>query len=152
MTIEVQGIAGLKELVGKDLGYSDWVEVTQMRVDDFANATGDRQWIHIDPERAKRESPFHGPIAHGYLTLSMGPALLPEIIDVTGVTMALNYGLDKVRFPAPVMVGSKLRMGATLDKVEDFEGGAQATMTLTFLCEDAPKPSCVATVIFRYYA
>src|SRR6476469_9583482 len=114
MTTTVQGIAGLREKVGEHLGYSDFIEITQEQVNLFADATGDHQWIHVDPERAKQESPFGGPIAHGYLTLSLGPRLMPESMRVDGVTMAVNYGCEKVRFPSPVPVGSKVRLGAEL--------------------------------------
>ena len=150
MTTEIKGIAGLQELAGKHLGYSDWLEITQERIDQFADATGDHQWIHVDPERAKA-GPFGGPIAHGYLTLSLGPMLSPQAFIVTGISMGVNYGCGKVRFPSPVPVGSKLRLGATLKDVEDVAGGAQVTMEFVFEVEGAPKPSCVAEVIFRYY-
>ena len=151
MTTVINGIAGLKELVGTHLGYSDYLEITQERVNQFAEATGDQQWIHVDPERAKAESPFGGPIAHGYLTVSLGPVLSPQIMRVDGVKMALNYGCGKVRFPSPVPVGSKLRLGAELTAVEDIPGGAQVFMTFTFEVEGAPKPACVSEIIFRYY-
>ena len=151
MTKEINGISGLKELVGTHLGYSDYMEITQERVNTFAEATGDHQWIHVDPERAAKESPFGGPIAHGYLTLSLGPVLAPQIMTVTGVSMGLNYGCEKVRFPSPVPVGSKLRLGAELTKVDDIPGGAQVYMTFTFEVEGAAKPSCVSEIIFRYY-
>jgi acyl dehydratase len=151
MTTVINGIAGLKELVGTHLGYSDYLEITQERVNLFAEATGDHQWIHVDPERAKAESPFGGPIAHGYLTVSLGPVLAPQIMRVDGVRMAVNYGCAKVRFPSPVPVGAKLRLGAELTNVEDIPGGAQVYMTFTFEVEGAPKPSCVSEVIFRYY-
>ncbi len=150
MTTTVQGIAGLREKVGQHLGYSDWIEITQEQVNLFADATGDHQWIHVDPERAK-SGPFGGPIAHGYLTLSLGPQLMPQILSVKGISMAVNYGAGKVRFPSPVPVGSKLRLGAELASVEDVSGGAQVTMVFTFEVEGAPKPSCVAEIIFRYY-
>ena len=136
MTTEVNGIAGLKELVGTHLGYSDWLEITQERVNTFADATGDHQWIHVDPERATAESPFGGPIAHGYLTLSLGPVLMPQILRVNGTRMGVNYGCGKVRFPSPVPVGSNLRLGAHLDAVDDLGGGwAQISMTFTFEVE-----------------
>jgi acyl dehydratase len=151
MTTTIQGIAGLRELVGEHLGYSDYVEITQEQVNTFAEATGDHQWIHVDPERAKKESPFGGPIAHGYLTLSLGPSLAPQILRVDGIKMGVNYGCEKVRFPSPVPVGAKLRLGAQLDSVDEIAGGAQVTMTFTYECEGAPKPSCVAQIIFRYY-
>jgi acyl dehydratase len=152
MTTNIDGIDGLKALVGQHLGYSDYIEITQEQVNTFADATGDHQWIHVDVERANRESPFGGPIAHGYLTLSLGPTLAPQIMNVTGIKMGVNYGCEKVRFPSPVPVGSKLRLGAVLDKVDDIDGGAQVTMTFTYEVEGAPKPSCVAQIIFRYYA
>ena len=150
MTTTVEGIAGLREKVGEHLGYSDWTEITQDQVNLFADATGDHQWIHVDPERAK-SGPFGGPIAHGYLTLSLGPQLMPQILIVKGIKMGVNYGAGKVRFPSPVPVGSKLRLGAELQSVEDVAGGAQVTMVFTFEVEGAPKPSCVAEIIFRYY-
>jgi acyl dehydratase len=152
MTTVIQGIAGLKDLVGTHLGYSDYLDITQERVDTFADATGDHQWIHVDPERAKAESPFGGPIAHGYLTLSLGPVLAPQIMRVEGVKMGVNYGADKVRFPSPVPVGAKVRLGAELTDVDDIPGGAQVSMTFTFEVEGAPKPACVSEIIFRYYA
>lgn len=152
MATTVEGIAGLEALAGEHLGYSDWLEITQERVNTFADATGDHQWIHVDPERAKAESPFGGPIAHGYLTLSLGPVLMPTIMSVSGMKMGVNYGAGKVRFPSPVPVGSKLRLGAQLDSVERLANdGAQVHMTFTFEVQDAPKPACVAEIIFRYY-
>jgi acyl dehydratase len=152
MTTIIEGIDGLKAKAGEHLGYSDWVEVTQDQVNRFADATGDHQWIHVDVERAKAESPFGGPIAHGYLTLALGPGLLPTIIEVTGISMGVNYGANKIRFPAPVPVGSKVRLGAKLLAVEDVAGGAQGTVELTFEVDGAAKPSCVAEVLYRYYA
>jgi acyl dehydratase len=151
MTTIVQGIAGLRDLVGQHLGYSDYVEVTQERVNQFADATGDHQWIHVDVERAKRESPFGGPIAHGYLTLSLGPVLVPQVVRVEGVKMAVNYGCDKVRFPSPVPVGGKVRVGVELLDVSDIEGGVQVKERFTFEVEGAEKPACVAENLFRYY-
>jgi acyl dehydratase len=151
MTTIIDGIAGLKDKIGEHLGYSDWVEITQEQVNLFADATGDHQWIHVDPERATKESPFGGPIAHGYLTLSLGPMLAPQIMRVDGIKMGVNYGADKIRFPAPVPVGSRLRLGAQLDEVTDIPGGAQVHMTFVYEVEGAPKPSCVANIIFRYY-
>jgi len=152
MTTIVQGIAGLRELVGQHLGSSGELEITQERVNTFADATGDHQWIHVDPERAKAESPFGGPIAHGYLTLSLGPVLFPQIMRVEGIKMGVNYGCGKVRFPSPVPVGSKLVLDAELLELEELPNdGAQVTMRFTYRVVDAPKPSCVAEVIFRYY-
>ncbi len=146
----IEGIDGLKALVGEHLGYSPYVEITQEQVNTFAEATGDHQWIHVDVERAKA-GPFGGPIAHGYLTLSLGPMLSPQIFGVSGVAMGVNYGCGKVRFPSPVPVGSKLRLGVTLTAVDDVPGGAQVTQEFVFEIEGASKPSCVAEVIFRYY-
>ena len=151
MTTTIEGIDGLKALVGEHLGFSEWHEVTQEQVNLFADATGDHQWIHVDIERAKA-GPFGGPIAHGYLTLSLAPTLLEEILDVTGVGMSINYGLNKLRFPSPVPVGSKVRAGATLAGLEDVAGGVQCTLALTFEIEGATKPVCVAEILFRYYA
>ena len=146
----LSGVDELKGAVGEHLGYSDWLEITQERVNQFAEATGDHQWIHVDVERAKA-GPFGAPIAHGYLTLSLGPVLLPEIFTVGGISMGVNYGANKIRFMSPVQVGSKLRAGAKLVNVEDVTGGAQVTMEVTFEVEGAAKPSCVAEIIFRYY-
>jgi acyl dehydratase len=151
MTTTIDGIAGLQQRVGDHLGYSEWHEVTQEQVNLFADATGDHQWIHVDIERAKA-GPFGGPIAHGYLTLSLTPALLSEILEVSGISMAVKYGLNKLRFPAPVPVGSKVRAGANLDHVEDVAGGVQVTITLTFEIEGGTKPVCVAEILFRYYS
>jgi acyl dehydratase len=147
----INGLEELKTLVGEHLGYSDLVEITQEQVNQFAEATGDHQWIHVDVERAKA-GPFGGPIAHGYLTLSLGPMLSPQIYRVNGVSMGVNYGANKIRFPSPVPVGSKLRLGAKLLSVEDIPGGAQMTMEFTFEVEGATKPSCVAEVVFRLYS
>jgi acyl dehydratase len=151
MTTTIDGIAGLKELVGEHLGYSEWHEVTQEQVNQFADATGDHQWIHVDIERAKA-GPFGGPIAHGYLTLALTPMLLDEIVRVSGVTMGVNYGLNKLRFPSPVPVGAKIRAGVNLAAVEDVAGGVQATLTTTFEIEGGTKPVCVAEILFRYYS
>ncbi len=146
----INGIEGLKSAVGDHLGYSDYMEITQERVNQFADATGDHQWIHVDVERAK-SGPFGGPIAHGYLTLSLGPALYPTVVRIEGFSMGVNYGANKVRFPSPVPVGARLRLGVKLLQVEEIAGGVQTTMEFTFECEGAPKPSCVAEIIFRSY-
>ena len=151
MTRTINGIDELKTLVGEHLGYSPYVEITQQQVNTFADATGDHQWIHVDVDRAKA-GPFGGPIAHGYLTLSLGPRLSPQIFDVSGISMGVNYGCEKIRFPAPVPVGSHVRLGATLLSVDDVAGGAQVKMEFVFEVEGAAKPSCVAEVVFRYYA
>jgi acyl dehydratase len=151
MATIIDGIDGLKAKVGEHLGHSEWLEITQEQVNLFADATGDHQWIHVDVERAKAQSPFGGPIAHGYLTLSLIPVAMPQIMQVTGIAMGVNYGANKVRFPSPVPVGAKLRMGATLVAVDDVAGGAQVTVEVTAEVEGAPKPSMVAEVIYRYY-
>jgi acyl dehydratase len=140
----------LADAVGSHLGYSEWWDITQQRVNTFAEATDDHQWIHVDVERAAA-GPFGGPIAHGYLTLSMAVPLVEQIIEVNGVAMGINYGTNKVRFPAPVPVGSRLRAGATLAGLDRFDGGAQATLDLVFEIEGGPKPVCVAQVVYRYY-
>jgi acyl dehydratase len=145
------GVEGVQALVGQHLGYSDWVTITQEQVNRFADATGDHQWIHVDPERAARESPFGGPIAHGYLTLSLVPMLVPQIVETTGFRMGVNYGTEKVRFPSPVPVGARVRAGATLDSVTPFDGGVQLVMTVTVEAEGASKPSMVATTVSRRY-
>jgi acyl dehydratase len=152
VTTIVKGIEGLKEKVGEHLGYSDWLEVTQDQVNRFADATHDHQWIHVDPERAAKESPFGGPIAHGYLTLSLAPVLLTQVMRVEGISMGVNYGINKLRFPAPVPVGKRLRVGATLASVDDIAGGAQGTFDVTFEVEGQDKPACVAQVVYRYYS
>lgn len=146
----IKGIDGLKAAVGEHLGYSEYLEITQERVNTFADATGDHQWIHVDVDKAK-SGPFGGPIAHGYLTLSLGPMLYPTVVRVEGFSMGVNYGANKVRFPSPVPVGAKIRLGVKLLDVEEIPNGAQMTMEFTFECEGAPKPSCVAEIIFRSY-
>ncbi len=150
MTTTIEGIEGLKAKAGEHLGYSEWKVVTQEQVNLFADATGDHQWIHVDLDRAKA-GPFGGPIAHGYLTLSLTPALLSEVMNVSGISMGVNYGIDKLRFPSPVPVGSKLRAGVQLASVEEVTGGAQVKLVVTYEVEGSPKPACVAEIIFRYY-
>jgi len=150
MTTTIKGTDEFKARVGDHLGYSDWHEITQERVNQFADATGDHQWIHVDPERAKG-GPFGGPIAHGYLTLSMAPGILHEVLQVEGFAMGVNYGINKLRFPAPVPVGKRLRVGATLKALDEVAGGVQPTLELTFEVEGQAKPACIAEVIYRYY-
>jgi len=142
------GLADFAAAQGEHLGYSDWHTVTQQQVDQFAEATGDHQWIHVDPERAAK-GPFKGTIAHGYLTLSLIPRLGWQIYRVDGITMGLNYGTNKVRFPAPVPVGARVRAGALLAEVTDVPGGKQAVMRYTVEIEDVAKPACVADVVVR---
>ena len=146
----ITGVEGLKSNVGQHLGYSEYLEITQERVQQFAEATGDFQWIHIDVERAK-SGPFGGPIAHGYLTLSLGPMLYPTVVRIDGFSMGVNYGANKIRFPSPVPVGSRVRLGVKLLELEEIANGVQMTMEFTFECEGSSKPSCVAEIIFRSY-
>ncbi|MCY3576625.1 MAG: MaoC family dehydratase [bacterium] len=140
----------LPAAVGQHLGWSDWMEITQERVNQFADATGDHQWIHIDPERAAAESPYGATIAHGYLTLSLTNMFLPGLITVEQISMGINYGVNKIRFPAPVPVGSRIRVGAELSSVEEITGGVQAVITITVEVEDSSKPACVVESLTRY--
>lgn len=151
MTTVVDTLEDLTPLVGTSLGSSSWVEVDQHRIDTFADATNDHQWIHVDPERAK-DGPFGGTIAHGYLTLSLLIPMWSEILDVRNVSTKVNYGLGKVRFPAPVPVGSKVRATATLAAVEPVAGGVQLTVDVVIERDGSDKPVCVAQPIFRFYA
>src|SRR3954468_17062139 len=146
----ITGIDELKKYEGQDLGASEWHEVTQKDIDAFADVTGDHQWIHVDPERAK-DTPFGGTIAHGYFTLALAPMLTNEIFSMDGFAFAVNYGLNKVRFPAPVPVGSKVRASAKVAKLEDVPGGAQMTLELPFEREGGDKPVCVAETLVRVY-
>jgi acyl dehydratase len=150
MTTHVNSIEDLTALVGTHLGYSDYLTVTQEQVNLFAEATGDHQWIHVDPERAAA-GPFGHTIAHGYLTLSMVPVLLTTVLRVDGVAMGVNYGANKVRFTSPVPVGADIRAGATLASIDEVSGGVQVVLDVVVEVRDAPKPSCVAQVVFRYY-
>ena len=144
-------IASLKPLVGSELGVSDWLEITQERIDRFAEATGDHQWIHVDPERAKR-GPFGRTIAHGYLTQSLVNFFLPQIVEVRGIGMGINYGADRLRFPAPVPVGARVRGSAELLEAEETRDGAvQAKFRVTVELEGSDKPGCVIDTISRYY-
>ncbi len=147
---EFQTADELRAAVGRHLGHTDWLTITQDRIDQFAESTGDHQWIHVDPERAK-DGPYGATIAHGYLTLSLGPMLGPQIYAVTGFSMGVNYGANKVRFPAPVPVDSKVRMRAKLADLEEIPGGAQLILELTFEREGGEKPVCVAETLARVY-
>ena len=151
MTITVTGIEEIKTLAGSNLGASDWLEITQERVDTFADATDDRQWIHVDPEKAA-QGPFGVTIAHGYLTLSLLIPLFNELLRIEGVSMGVNYGLDTVRFPAPVPVGSKIRLVGKVGDVDDIPGGVQMRVSFTVVIEGGTKPACVAEAIYRQYA
>jgi acyl dehydratase len=146
------GIDQVRAAAGTHLGYSGYTEVTQERVDQFADATGDHQWIHVDVERARAESPFGGPIAHGYLTLAISNELLPQILEVRGVSLGVNYGVDRIRFPAPVPVGSRLRAGAELVDVSDVKGGIQTLVRITLEVEGGTKPVCIIDSLSRYLA
>ena len=152
MTVTANGLDELKALAGADLGHTDWLEITQDRVNAFADATSDHQWIHVDAEKAAA-GPFGGTIAHGYLTLSLVVHLMNELLDVRGVSMGINYGLNKVRFPAPVPVGSKVRLAAQVGAVEDAGVNAvQAVVDVTVELAGSEKPACAAQTVFRYYA
>lgn len=148
--LTITGPDELKAKIGEELGVSEWHEVTQERVDAFAEATEDHQWIHVDPERAK-DTPFGGTIAHGLYTLSLGPKFSYSMFTLDGFQFGLNYGYEKVRFPAPVPVGSRVRMRAALSKVDDVPGGLQITITQTFEVEGGEKPVCVAESLSRVY-
>ncbi len=140
----------LAKAVGQPLGHSDWLEITQERIDRFAEATGDHQWIHVDPERA-RQGPFGATIAHGYLTQSLVNLFLPQIVEVRGISMGVNYGADRLRFPAPVPVGSRIRGSAELLEVEEIKGTVQAKIRVTVEIEGSDRPACVIDTINRYY-
>jgi len=151
MTTIVNGPGELTALTGQHLGYSEWLEIDQERIDTFADATDDHQWIHVDPSRAA-DGPFGGTIAHGFLTLSLLIPLWDGILDVEGVTTKVNYGLNKVRFTAPVPAGSKIRAGATLVSVEEIKGdGVQVVVDFTVERDGSDKPVCVAQAVHRYY-
>ncbi len=143
--------AQIETLVGTDLGWTDWFEVTQDRVNVFADATDDHQWIHVDPERAA-SGPFGGAIAHGMLTLALGVKLWTDLLDVTGVTTKVNYGLDKVRFISPVKVGARIRMNAVVAEVTPVQGGYQLTVDQTIEVEGGSKPAVAARALYRFYA
>ena len=151
MPTTLTGPDEVKAAVGQELGVSDWYEVTQATIDEFAEVTGDHQWIHVDPERAA-QTPFGGTIAHGLFTLSLGPQFSYEIMDMQGFAFGVNYGYGKVRFPAPLPVGSKVRMRAALTNVDDVPGGIQITVTQTFEREGEEKPVCVAESLARLFS
>ncbi|HEY6947059.1 MAG TPA: MaoC family dehydratase [Candidatus Acidoferrum sp.] len=142
----------LKNYVGKEIGVSEWLLVTQERINQFADATEDRQWIHVDQERAKRESPYKQTIAHGFLTLSLISRLIKDVVRISGGTrLAINYGLNRVRFPWPVRVGSKIRGRFTLLSLKDLGEAQEAVFACSVECEGTTKPCCVAEWIARYY-
>lgn len=144
------GIEEVRAAVGEVVGPGEWITVDQAQIDMFADATGDHQWIHVDPERAAA-GPFGATIAHGYLTLSLVPVLMQDLYKIEGVKMAVNYGLNRVRFPAPVRAGSRLRASAEVAEVSDVQGGAQMVTRVTIECEGGEKPVCVAETVVRCY-
>ena len=148
MARTINGLAAIRAAAGQDLGESAWRPVTQEQVNAFADVTDDHQFIHVDPDRAK-DGPFGRTIAHGFLTLSLSVSLLDEIVAFEGLDMLINYGLNKVRFPAPVPVGEEIRMKATLGEVEDVKGGVQAVVNLTYEVKGQERPSCVAELVLR---
>jgi acyl dehydratase len=148
--LTLTGMDEVRSYVGKELGVSRWLEVTQEAIDEFADVTGDHQWIHVDPERAK-DTPFGGTIAHGYYTLSLAPMFSYEMFSMEGFAFGVNYGLNRVRFPAPMPVGGKVRMRAKLASVDEIPGGAQILSELTFEREGGEKPVCVAESLARVY-
>ena len=147
----IASVAELRELVGQEIAVTEWFTVNQERVNQFADATGDHQWIHLDVERSKKESPYGTTIAHGFLTLSLLPMIMQSAVSMPEAKLSVNYGLNKVRFPAPVPVGSKVRGRLALKDVEDIEGGVQVTWAVTIEREGGDKPVCVAESIARRY-
>ncbi len=145
-------LAELAACVGQEVATSDWITITQQQVNQFAEATGDHQWIHLDVVRSQQDSPFGGTIAHGFLSLSLIPMLLEQCIDMRDVKMALNYGLNKVRFPAPLLVGRRVRGHISVLSVEDIKDGAQVVWQVTLEAEGSEKPACVAELITRRYS
>ncbi|GAB3618419.1 MaoC family dehydratase [Okibacterium endophyticum] len=144
--------ADIESLAGADLGWTDWFEIAQDRVNRFAEAADDQQWIHVDPERARAESPFGGPIAHGFLTLSLTIPFWTELLDVEGVTTKVNYGLDRVRFISPVKVGARVRMNAVVAEVTEVKGGYQLAVDETVEVEGGDRPAVAARALYRFYA
>jgi acyl dehydratase len=150
MTTTFENPAALLEAVGQHLGYSDWLEIDQQRINLFADATGDHQWIHVDPEKAK-DGPFGATIAHGYLTLSLANLFLPDLMEVQNVSMGVNYGCDRVRFPAPVPVGSRVRGAGEVISAEEVKGGVQVVVRITVEIEGSERPACVVDTISRFF-
>jgi acyl dehydratase len=147
----IDGPEQLNSLVGNEAGISDWCEITQDRINQFADATEDHQWIHIDEQRATSDSPYRSTIAHGFLTLSLLPKMLQQAVELTGFGMKINYGLNKLRFPAPVPVGSRIRARFTITAVTDFEGGAQITWRVMVEADGQAKPCLAADWLTRAY-
>ena len=150
MATRFENPADLLDAVGKHLGFSDWEAVDQQRIDQFANATGDHQWIHVDPDKAA-DGPFGKTIAHGYLTLSMANLFLPQVMQVDNTSMGVNYGCEKVRFPSPVPVGSRIRGGGEVMSAEEVKGGIQVVVRMTIEIEGADRPACVVDTISRSF-
>ena len=147
----LENLDALPAWIGREVACSEWMLVDQSRIQQFADVSGDQQWIHTDPERASRESPYKSTIAHGYLTLSLLPHLLESCLRIDGVGMAINYGLDRVRFPAPLLAGQRVRARLTLQRLESMAGGLQAHWSATVELEHSGKPVCVALMLVRYY-
>lgn len=148
----LEDLSKFKELIGKEIGISEWYLVTQENINKFADATEDHQWIHVDVERAKKESPFKGPIAHGYYSVSILAYLVGDVIEVKNIKLIVNYGLNKVRFPAPVHVGKRIQAKVSVISVEDIgDGNVQVTYGVSLFAEGSSKPSCVAELLYRYY-
>jgi len=153
MQLVLKSLNALKDYVGREIATTDWLSVTQERIDQFAEATGDRQWIHVDPERARRESRYGGTIAHGFLTLSLMSHLVKEAIQLPGeVRQTINYGLNRVRFPAPVRAGEKIRASVRLQSCKELPDSVEAVFDITVEAEGAEKPCCVAEWIVRYFS
>lgn len=148
---ELANLDAMKALVGQEVAVSDWLEISQPRIDQFATATDDHQWIHVDPQRAARDSPFGTTVAHGFMTLSLMPALLVNALHMADMKMGINYGLNKVRFPAPVPVGSRVRARLTIEAIEDIPDGAQVQWGVVVEREGGDKPVCVAEFLMRRY-
>lgn len=147
----INSLDALSTWVGREVGCSEWMAVDQARIQRFADATGDQQWIHIDAERAARESPYKSTIAHGYLTLSLLPMIFESCVRIDGIGMAINYGLDRVRFPAPVLTNQRVRGRVALDRLDPITGGVQAHWSASVEVEHGDKPVCVAQMLTRYY-
>ena len=147
----VSSLDALEGWVGRELAVSDWMTIDQARIQRFAEVTDDLQWIHLDVERCRRESPHKAPIAHGYLVLSLLPAMFTSSVRIDGLAMAVNYGLDRVRFPAPLIAGKRVRGQLTLERLDRVAGGMQAHWLATVEAEDGDKPVCVAQLLARYY-
>jgi acyl dehydratase len=149
---EIRELEDLRRQIGREVAVGEWLTVTQERIDRFAEATDDRQWIHVDPARAKAESPFGGTVAHGFLTLSLLPRLAADTLQLPPARLVVNYGLNRVRFPAPVRAGQRIRARFSPSAIEDVPGGVQLTWTVTIEAEGSDKPACVAETVSRRYA